>query len=104
MKIKKVTVIGAGTMGNGIAHTFAQFNYDVNLVDINQEFINKGLSNISKNIDRQIKKGIFTEDRKNEILLRIKTSTDLSSAKDSDIVIEAATENPEVKFKIFRDN
>lgn len=103
MKIKKVTVIGAGTMGNGIAHTFAQFNYDVNLVDINQEFINKGLSNISKNIDRQVKKGIFTEDRKKEILLRIKTSTDLSSSKDSDIVIEAATENEEIKKNIFKN-
>jgi 3-hydroxybutyryl-CoA dehydrogenase len=102
MKIKKVTVIGAGTMGNGIAHAFAQFNYDVTIVDINQEFINKGLSNISKNIDRQIKKGIFTEDRKKEILLRIKTSTELSSAKDSDLVIEAATENEEIKKDIFK--
>ncbi|MCX6165339.1 MAG: 3-hydroxybutyryl-CoA dehydrogenase [Ignavibacteriae bacterium] len=102
MEIKKVTVIGAGTMGNGIAHTFAQFNYDVTLVDINREFIDKGLLNISKNIDRQVKKGIFTEDRKKGILLRIKTSTDLSSAKDSDIVIEAATENAEIKKNIFK--
>jgi 3-hydroxybutyryl-CoA dehydrogenase len=102
MKIKKITVIGAGTMGNGIAHAFAQFNYDVNLVDVNREMINKGLSNISANIDRQIKKGIFSEDRKREILLRIKTSTELSSAEDSDIVIEAATENAEIKKNIFK--
>ncbi|MFA5404763.1 MAG: 3-hydroxybutyryl-CoA dehydrogenase [Ignavibacteria bacterium] len=102
MKIKKVTVIGSGTMGIGIAHTFAQFNYNVNLVDVNQEIINKGLTNISKNIDRQIKKGIFSEDRKKEILLRIKTSTELFSAKDSDIVIEAATENAEIKKNIFK--
>jgi 3-hydroxybutyryl-CoA dehydrogenase len=102
MEIKKVTVIGAGTMGNGIAHTFAQFNYDVNLVDVNQEIINRGLANVSNNIDKQVKKGIFSGDRKREILLRIKTSTDLSSSKDSDLVIEAATENPEIKKNIFK--
>ncbi len=103
MDIKKVTVIGAGTMGNGIAHTFAQFNYDVNLVDVNPEFIERGLANISKNIDRQIKKGIFSEDRKKEILDRIKTSTDLSVAKTSDLVVEAATENAEIKKSIFKN-
>lgn len=103
MDIKKVTVIGAGTMGNGIAHTFAQFNYDVYLVDVNQEFIERGIVNISKNIDRQIKKGIFSEDRKKEILDRIKTSTDLSVAKTSDLVVEAATENAEIKKSIFKN-
>lgn len=103
MEIKKVTVIGAGTMGNGIAHTFAQFNYDVNLVDVNKDIIEKGLINISKNIDRQIKKGIFAEDRKKEILERIKTSTDINFVKDSDMVIEAATENSEIKKSIFKN-
>jgi 3-hydroxybutyryl-CoA dehydrogenase len=102
MEIKKVTVVGAGTMGNGIAHTFAQFNYNVNLVDVNQDFLDRGISNISKNIDRQVKKGIVTEDRKKEILSIIKPSTDILVAKDSDIVIEAATENPEIKKNIFR--
>jgi 3-hydroxybutyryl-CoA dehydrogenase len=102
MEIKKVTVIGAGTMGNGIAHTFAQFDYDVILIDIKQELIEKGLSIISKNLDRQVKKDIITEDRKKEIFAKIKTSTDLSSAKDSDLVIEAATENPEIKKNIFK--
>ncbi len=102
MEIKKVTVIGAGTMGNGIAHTFAQFNYSVNLVDIKQEFINKGLDNISKNIDRQIKKGVFIEDRKKEIMERITTSIEISSAKDSDLVVEAATENDAIKKNIFK--
>jgi 3-hydroxybutyryl-CoA dehydrogenase len=103
MSIKKITVIGAGTMGNGIAHTFAQFNYDVNLIDINPEIIERGLKNISNNIDRQIKKGIFAEDRKNEILERIKTYADISFAKDSDLVIEAATENAEIKKSIFKN-
>lgn len=103
MDIKKVTVIGAGTMGNGIAHTFAQFNYDVNLVDVNPEFIERGIANITKNIDRQIKKGIFSEDRKKEILDRIKTSTDLSVAESSDLVVEAATENAEIKKNIFKN-
>jgi 3-hydroxybutyryl-CoA dehydrogenase len=102
MEIKNVTVIGAGTMGNGIAHTFAQFNYDVKLVDIKQEFIERGLATISKNLDRQVKKDVITEDRKKEILASIKTSTDLTSAKDSDLVIEAATENPEIKKNIFK--
>lgn len=102
MEIKKVTVVGAGTMGNGIAHTFAQFNYEVNLVDVNQDFLDRGISTISKNIDRQVKKGIVTEDRKKEILSIIKPSTDILVAKESDIVIEAATENPEIKKNIFR--
>jgi len=102
MEIKKVTVVGAGTMGNGIAHTFAQFNYEVSLVDVNQEFLDKGINTISKNIDRQIKKGVITEERKKEILSSIKPSTDIMSAKDSDLVIEAATENPEIKKNIFR--
>lgn len=102
MEIKKVTVVGAGTMGNGIAHTFAQFNYEVNLVDVNQEFLDRGINTISKNIDRQIKKGVITEERKKEILASIKPSTDIMAAKDSDLVIEAATENPEIKKNIFR--
>lgn len=102
MEIKKVTVVGAGTMGNGIAHTFAQFNYEVSLVDVNQEFLDKGINTISKNIDRQIKKGVITEERKKEILSSIKPSTDILAAKDSDLVIEAATENPEIKKNIFR--
>jgi 3-hydroxybutyryl-CoA dehydrogenase len=102
MEIKKVTVVGAGTMGNGIAHTFAQFNYEVNLIDVNQEFLDRGINNISKNIDRQIKKGVITEERKKEILASIKPSTDILTAKESDLVIEAATENPEIKKNIFR--
>jgi 3-hydroxybutyryl-CoA dehydrogenase len=102
MEIKKVTVVGAGTMGNGIAHTFAQFNYEVNLVDVNREFLDKGISTISKNIDRQIKKGVISEERKKEILSIIKPSADIMVAKESDLVIEAATENPEIKKNIFR--
>lgn len=102
MEIKKVTVVGAGTMGNGIAHTFAQFNYEVSLIDVNREFLDRGINTISKNIDRQIKKGVISEERKKEILASIKPSADIMAAKDSDLVIEAATENPEIKKNIFR--
>jgi 3-hydroxybutyryl-CoA dehydrogenase len=103
MEIKNITVIGSGTMGNGIAHVFAQFGYKVNLIDIKQEFLDKALKTISGNIDRQIKKGTVTEEQKNSTLANIKTSLDLKNAKDSDLVIEAASENFDIKKKIFQD-
>jgi 3-hydroxybutyryl-CoA dehydrogenase len=103
MDIKNITVIGSGTMGNGIAHVFAQFGYKVNLIDIKQEFLDKALKTISGNIDRQIKKGTVTEEQKNATLGNIKTSLDLNDAKDSDLVIEAASENFDIKKKIFQD-
>ena len=77
MEIKNVTVIGAGTMGNGIAHTFAQYNFNVLLIDIKKEFLEKGLKNVSNNLDRQIKKGVIDETHKQNILANIKTSTEL---------------------------
>ncbi|WP_367867165.1 3-hydroxyacyl-CoA dehydrogenase family protein [Pedobacter sp. WC2423] len=100
----KIAVIGSGTMGNGIAHTFAQFGYQVNLVDINQEALNKGLNTISKNLDRQATKGTITEEDKATTLKNITTFTDLKSGvANADLVVEAATENLELKLKIFRD-
>lgn len=96
-------VIGAGTMGNGIAHVFAQSGYEVTLVDIKQEFLDKALSTISGNLDRQVKKGSLTETQKAETLSRLSVSTDLpASAKGKNLIIEAATENPEIKKSIFR--
>lgn len=98
-----ITVIGAGTMGNGIAHTFAQAGFKVNLADISQEALDKGLKTITTNLDRIIAKGNLTEDQKNETLGNITTFTELSEAVNSaDLVVEAATENLELKLKIFR--
>jgi 3-hydroxybutyryl-CoA dehydrogenase len=103
MSIKNVTVIGSGTMGNGIAHVFAQYGFTVTLNDINQEFLDKGIKTISSNLDRQVKKGTLTEEQKSATLANIKTSLVLSEAvKQADIVIEAATENRNIKFDIFR--
>ncbi|MCB0728647.1 MAG: 3-hydroxybutyryl-CoA dehydrogenase [Ignavibacteriae bacterium] len=101
--MNKIAVIGSGTMGNGIAHTFAQFGYKVTLIDIKQEFLDKGLETISKNIDRQVKKEILTEEQKKEILSNISSSINLSDAGDCDLVIEAATENKEIKRSIFEE-
>ena len=101
MDIKNIGVIGAGTMGNGIAHTFAQFGYNVLLVDVKQEFIDKGITTITKNLDRQVKKEKISEEQKNNTLSNIKSSLDMNDVKDSDLVVEAATENFDVKRKIF---
>lgn len=101
--MKNITVIGSGTMGNGIAHVFAQFGYSVNLIDINEQALQKAIATISKNIDRQIAKGIVTEADKANTLANIKTSADLkSAAANADLVIEAASENIEVKLKLFK--
>lgn len=103
MTIRNITVIGSGTMGNGIAHVFAQYGYAVTLNDIKQEFLDKGLKTIAANLDRQVKKGTLTEDQKASTLANIHPSLDLADAvKAADIVIEAATENRSVKFDIFR--
>ncbi len=103
MDIKNVTVIGAGTMGNGIAHVFAQHGFKVILNDVKQEFIERGLNAIKANLDRQVKKGTLNEQQKTETLSRLKTTTDLKEAcSDADIVIEAVTENEGVKKELFR--
>jgi 3-hydroxybutyryl-CoA dehydrogenase len=102
--MKKVAVVGAGTMGNGIAHVFAQFGFDVNLIDVSPDGLTKGLNTITKNLDRQVSKGLLTEDEKLATLNRIQTSTELKSAvADRELVVEAATENVDLKLKIFRD-
>ena len=101
-EIKKVTVIGGGTMGNGIAQVFAQNGYPVHLIDIDKAFLEKALATVSGSMDRQIKKGIITEDAKQAALARIETSTDLRLARDSQLVIEAVTEHLVVKLELFR--
>ena len=104
MSIKNITVIGSGTMGNGIAHVCAQFGYTVSLVDISQTALDKALQTITKNLDRQLQKGLITEEAKNQTLQNIKTFTSIRDcASTSDLVIEAASENFAVKEKIFRE-
>ncbi|MBI3189201.1 MAG: 3-hydroxybutyryl-CoA dehydrogenase [Ignavibacteriales bacterium] len=101
--ISTITVIGGGTMGNGIAHVFAQYGFSVCLNDIKQEFIDRALKTIGGNLDRQIKKGTLTEDQKQATLSQIRATTSLEdAAKNSDIVIEAATEDRTIKKEIFR--
>jgi 3-hydroxybutyryl-CoA dehydrogenase len=103
MEIKNVLVIGAGTMGNGIAHAFAQFGFQVFLYDIKEEFIEKGLNTIKGNLDRQIKKNLLTEDQKNQTLSRITKTLSLPvAARTADIVVEAATEDKKIKLDIFK--
>ncbi len=103
MQISKVLVLGAGTMGNGIAHTFAQSGFKVILSDISQPVLEKGLSTIKKNLERQLKKGTITEESLNNTLQNITISTDLATASDVDLVIEAVSENKDLKFKIFKN-
>lgn len=101
--MKNVTVIGAGTMGNGIAHVFAQSGFNVQLVDVNPASLEKALVTISKNFDRQIAKGTFTEADKQATLDRLHTTSDLAEGvKEAELVVEAATENTELKLSIFR--
>lgn len=103
MAIKNVTVIGAGTMGNGIAHVFAQSGFEVTIVDIKDEFLKKALDTIGGNLTRQVKKGAITEDDSKATLSRIKTSTDMAAtAKGADFIVEAATENFSLKKEIFK--
>ncbi|WP_121810546.1 3-hydroxybutyryl-CoA dehydrogenase [Mucilaginibacter kameinonensis] len=101
--MKNITVIGSGTMGNGIAHTFAQHGFEVSLVDISDDALSKALQTIGNNLDRQVKKGTITEDVKSDTLSRIRVFTDLAEgAQNADLVIEAATENQEIKLKLFK--
>jgi len=103
MEIKNVTVVGAGTMGNGIAHVFAQYGFSVTLNDVQKEFIERGMNTIRTNLDRQIKKGTLSEDQKAQTLSRIHSTTSLGDAvAHADVVIEAATEDASIKKDIFR--
>ena len=102
-EISRVAVIGAGTMGNGIVHVFAQNGYDVSMVDVSADALERARSVISGNMDRQIKKGAYTEDEKAAALGRIATATDSAQGvAGADLVVEAATENRDLKFRIFR--
>jgi len=102
--MKKIAVIGAGTMGNGIAHVFAQFGFEVNLIDISQDSLDRGVATITKNLDRMVSKEKITAEDKEATLSRITTFTDLASGvKDRELVVEAATENVDLKLKIFGD-
>lgn len=102
--IKNISVIGSGTMGNGIAHVFAQFNYSVSLVDINQTALDQAIQTITKNLDRQVAKGLITEDQKTLTLKNISAFTSIKEGvKHADLIVEAATENIELKLQIFKD-
>ncbi len=98
----QVAVIGAGTMGNGIAHVFAQHDWATTLIDVRPEALEKGLATIKGNLERQLKKGTLTAEQPAAILGRIKTSSALDAAADASLIVEAATENPELKHQIFR--
>jgi 3-hydroxybutyryl-CoA dehydrogenase len=103
-KFKNIAVIGSGTMGNGIAHVFAQSGYDVNLIDVSQAALDKALATIAGNMDRQVKKELMTEADKTAALSRIKTFTAIGaeSVGDRSLVVEAATENVTLKLDIFK--
>lgn len=102
--MKKIAVIGAGTMGNGIAHVFAQFGFEVNLIDISQDSLDRGMATITKNLDRMVARETISEDDKSQTLKNITTYTDLKSGVETaQLVVEAATENVDLKLKIFRD-
>ena len=101
--MKKIAVIGAGTMGNGIAHVFAQTGFSVSLIDVSQQQLDKALQTITKNFDRQITKGSISADVKEKSLSNITLHTSLEAGiKDAELVVEAATENIDLKLKIFQ--
>lgn len=101
--MKNIAVIGAGTMGNGIAHTFAQKGFKVNLIDISEKSLEKGMATISGNLDRMLAKESITEQEKQETLSNITTFTQIEEGvKNTDLVVEAATENVDLKLKIFK--
>lgn len=102
--MKNIAVIGAGTMGNGIAHTFAQFGYNVQLIDISESSLQKGINTITKNLDRMVAKEKITEENKNNTLANITTFTSIKEGvKYAALVVEAATENIDLKLKIFKE-
>jgi 3-hydroxybutyryl-CoA dehydrogenase len=102
--MKNISVIGGGTMGNGIAHVFAQNGFSVTLIDLKQEVLDKALATIAKNLDRQVAKAVITEEQKIQTLANITPVTSLQEGvSQADLVIEAATENVEIKLQLFRD-
>jgi 3-hydroxybutyryl-CoA dehydrogenase len=103
MQLKNIGIIGAGTMGNGIAHVFAKSGYDVTLVEVEQRLLDRGLDTISKNLDREVAKNKITAEQKSAALGRIRGSLSRKDLAQSDFVIEAATEKFDIKAEIFRD-
>ena len=101
--MSRVAVVGAGTMGNGIAHVFAQHGWDTALIDVAPGLLERVLGIIRANLERQVKKGTLTTEQRDAALGRIRTASSLDAAADAELVVEAATEQPEVKFTIFRD-
>lgn len=102
--MKNIAVIGSGTMGNGIAHVFAQSNYNVSLIDISEEALKKALATIEKNLDRQVSKELISPETKQQALANISTHTSIAKGITSaDLIIEAATENVDLKLKIFKE-
>ncbi|SDG61618.1 3-hydroxybutyryl-CoA dehydrogenase [Psychroflexus sediminis] len=102
--MKHISIIGAGTMGNGIAHTFAQFDYKVSLIDVTKDSLDKGIATITRNLDRMVSKEKISEDDKKRTLANITTFTSIADgAKNADLVVEAATENEKIKLDIFRE-
>ena len=99
----RIAVVGAGQMGNGIAHVFAQYGFPVTMIDVSQDALERGRSTISKNVERQVKKGTISADAQTALLSRIDTSVSLDAAGDAGLVVEAATENSELKYRIFTD-
>ena len=98
-----ISVIGSGTMGNGIAHVFAQYGYQVSLIDISNDALKKALDTIKKNLSRQVEKGTISEEQKDRALQNITTSNDMSKGiENAELIVEAATENVDLKLKIFR--
>ena len=102
--MKNIAIIGSGTMGNGIAHVFAQTGYRVSIIDISEDALKKAIATIDKNLSRQVEKGSITEALKKQALANISTTTFMKEGvNNADLVIEAATENPELKLKIFKE-
>jgi 3-hydroxybutyryl-CoA dehydrogenase len=99
----RIAVVGAGQMGNGIAHVFAQHGFPVTMIDVSQDALERGRSTITKNVERQVKKGTISADAQAGLLSRIDTNVSLDAAGDASLVVEAATENSELKYRIFTD-
>jgi len=100
---ERIAVVGAGQMGNGIAHVFAQSGFPVTMIDVSRDALERGRSTIKKNLDRQLKKGTITAEASDETFGRISIDENLDSAKDATLVVEAATENSDLKYRIFSD-
>ena len=100
---REIAVIGAGQMGNGIAHVFAQSGFDVAMLDVSEPALERGVQTIAKNLERQVKKGTLSADQRDTTLGRVSTHTDLAAVEGAELVVEAATENVELKFRLFGD-